>query len=283
MRPKSSSINIFHYHDYRAYLRDVYQLAKKSRGSFSFRTFSKRAGFSSPNFLKLVMDGQRNLTEESLPKFMTGLGLNKQEQEFFRNLVFYNQAKDHENRDAYYHRLVQSRKFASLKPIEKHQYEYCSEWYHSVIRELVAAPDFDGTAEWLSGRISPPITPAQAKKSLKLLVNLGFLTKVEDNKFHQTSSLVSTGAEVASVALYNYHMSLLDITKMALEAVPASQRDVSSMTIGVMKERIPLLKKKIQEFRQEILKIVSTDTKPEEVVQLSIQMFPLTKMKEGDQ
>lgn len=281
MKKGGSTINLFEYLDYRAYLKDIYQTAKKSRGSFSFRRFSQMAGFASPNFLKLVMDGKRNLTEDSLPKFMTGLKLNKQEQEFFRNLVYYNQAKTHEKKDYYYQRLIQSKKFSQLKPIEKNQYEYCSEWYHSVVRELAVSKDFDGTPEWLSRRIFPSITPAQARKSLETLETLGFISKDEEGKYRQSSPLVSTGNEVTSLALYNYHMNLLDVAKTALEGVPAEQRDMSSMTLGVAQSRVPDLKKMIQEFRQQVMKTVSTDREPEEVVQLSIQLFPLTRKREA--
>lgn len=280
MKKGESTINLFEYLDYRAFLKDLYRSAKNSRASFSFRRFSQTAGFASPNFLKLVMDGKRNLTEDSLPKFMTGLRLNKQEQEFFRNLVFYNQAKTNEKKDYYYQRLIQSKKFSQLKPIEKHQYEYCSEWYHSVIRELVVSKEFDGTPEWLAGRIFPSITPPQARRSLETLEKLGFIKKNDEGKYQQSSPLVSTGSEVTSLALYNYHMNLLDVAKKALEQVPAEQRDMSSMTLGVAKSRVAQIKKMIQEFRQQVMKAVSTDTSPEEVVQLSIQMFPLTRGEE---
>ncbi|MDO8518852.1 MAG: TIGR02147 family protein, partial [Deltaproteobacteria bacterium] len=54
-------------------------------------------------------------------------------------------------------------------------------------------------------------------------------------------------------------------------------RDVSTLTLGIRKERLPQLKQKIQEFRKEILKFVSADTEPEEVAQINIQMYPLTR------
>lgn len=277
MKSQALKINLFNYLDYRTYLKDYYQAFKKSRAGFSFRTFSKRAGFTSPNFFQLVMEAKRNLTEESLVPFMKGLGFNKQEQEFFRNLVFFNQAKAHEVRDAYYQKLLQSKKFSQLKPIEKNQYDYCSGWYHSVVRELITVKDFDGTPEWLVGRISPAISVAQARGSLELLETIGFIKKTDQGHWRQSSPLLSTGNEVTSLSLFNYHLNMLDLTKEVLHHVPAAQRDISSMTLGIKKENLPMLKKKVQEFRQEILKLVSTDTSPDEVVQLNMQLFPLTK------
>lgn len=276
MTVRDGNIDLFHYLDYRKFLRDFYQNAKKKRAGFSFRSFSRKAGFGSSNFYKLVMDGDRNLTEESASKFAAALGLNKEEQLFFKNLVLFNQAKSQKEKQAHYQKLLGSRKFGKLKALDKTQFQYCSEWYHAVVRELIAHKKFDGTPEWLAAHIFPPITPAQAKKSLELLEKLGFIKKTASGRWKQTSSLVSTGAEVMSLALFSYHMSMLDLTRQVLEAVPAAKRDISALTLGVDREKIGTIKEKIRRFRREIMEFASTDTHPNEVIQLNIQLFPFT-------
>jgi len=276
MKGPDSKISIFHYLDYRQFLRDWYLHAKASRGSFSFRSFSKKAGFQSTNFLKLVMDGDRNLTEESLVKFALALKLNKQEQEFFRNLVFFNQAKTHEQKNQYYAKLLQSKKYSELKPIEKNQFEYYSTWYHPVIRELAVSKAFDGKSESIAKLLSPEVTTAQVERSLHLLENLGFIQKTPEGRYRQASQLISTGAEVSSLVIFNYHKLLLSLCDEVMDKVSGARRDVSTLTLGVAKGRIPQLKKKIQDFRQEVLKLVADDSEPDEVVQLNIQLFPLT-------
>ena len=55
---------VFGYVDYRRYLADYYAHAKKCHYGFSFRVFSKRAEISSSNYLRLVIDGKRNLTSD---------------------------------------------------------------------------------------------------------------------------------------------------------------------------------------------------------------------------
>ncbi len=222
------------------------------------------------------MDGERNLTEESLSQFIIGLKLNKQEQDFFRNLVFYNQAKTNEQKDLYYQKLLRSRKYNQLRPIERDQYEYYSTWYHPVVRELAVSQKFDGTFESISKLLSPEISPSQVEKSIELLEKLRMIERTKDGRWKQASTLISTGAEVSSVAIFNYHKILLDLSKEILDKTPASQRDISTMTLGIVKGRLPQLKKKIQEFRQEILKLVAMDTEPDEVVQLNIQLLPMT-------
>ena len=53
--------SVYEYLDYRQFLRDHFAASKKAKPQYSFRYFSRRAGLSSSNFLKLVMDGKRNL------------------------------------------------------------------------------------------------------------------------------------------------------------------------------------------------------------------------------
>lgn len=273
---KPNPVNVFEYTDYRTFLRDWYEAAKRGGGSLSYRSFAQRAGLKSINFYKFVMDGVRNLTADSAAKFALGLRLNKQETEFFKKLVLYTQAKTHEEKNRRYQDLLRSRKYSQLKPIEREQYEYYATWYHPVVRELVVSKDCDGTSEWIAGRLSPAITPAQAEKSVELLEKLGFVERTEDGRWRQASSIVSTGAELKSHIVHNYHKLVLDLTKRVIDETPVERRDVSTMTLGVVRGRVPELKRLIQNFRQEVLKAVASDTEPEEVVQLNIQMFPLT-------
>ena len=61
---------------------------------------------------------------------------------------------------------------------------------------------------------------------------------------------------------------------------PGEQRDVSAMTLGITQDQLPDLKKKVQEFRREILKFVATDEHPDTVVQLNMQLFPVNRIPE---
>ncbi len=275
--PKTTTpINLFEYLDYRKFLKEWYEYHKKNTRGFSFRSFSKAAGFGSPNFLKRVMDGTRNLTASSLQGVMKGIGLNKQESEFFKCLVNFNQSESHEDKNLHYQKIITSQKFSRLKPLQKDQYEFCSTWYHPIIRELVVMEEFDGTPEWLAKTVRPSITPQLAKKSVELLERLQFIKKTGPKKWIQTEPVVTTGHEAISLTSLNYHKNVLDLVKHQLARTYPQERDVSALTLGVKKGRLPQIKKKIQEFRAEILQLVSEDASPEDVVLLSMQLLPVS-------
>ena len=97
---------IFDYLDYRAFLRDMFKYRKQQAKHFSYRFFARKSGFKSPNFLKLVTDGDRNLSYESITKVAKGFSLKKQEQEYFEYLVLMNQAGTHDEKNRYYIKMA---------------------------------------------------------------------------------------------------------------------------------------------------------------------------------
>ena len=87
---------------------------------------------------------------------------------------------------------------------------------------------------------------------------------------------MSTGPELTSLVVHNYHKKILELTHHVMDSLSMRERDVSTLTLGVKKERIPEFKKRLREFRKELLELASTDDEPEEVVQLNLQFFPVT-------
>lgn len=280
MQERNLQVNLFEYRDYRSFLQAWYKSAKKHIPHFSYRQFSRKAGFKTSNFLMLVMKGQRNLSDLSISKFVKGLGLNKQEADFFWNLVHFNQAKKSEEKNHFYKLLLGNKKLKQMQPIEQPHYEYYSHWYHPVIRELLCARECDGSPEWLAQHISPKVTVAQCAKSIELLEALNFVEKKENGRYRQKNSIISTGPQLTSVTVHNYHKSLLNLSLEVMDTLSNKERDVSSMTLGVKKEKVIEIRKRIAEFRKSLLEYVAEDIDPEEVLQLNIQFFPVGKSVE---
>jgi|GEM_PF-609728 len=78
--------NVFDYLDYREFLRATYAEGKRLK-KLSYRAFSRRAGLLSPNYLKLVIDGKRNITHEMAQRFAQALHLTAEGTEYFELLV----------------------------------------------------------------------------------------------------------------------------------------------------------------------------------------------------
>lgn len=92
MGSRKREIDVFEYRNYRAFLRYFYQRGKANR-TLSLRSFSQRAGLRSPNYLKLVIDGDRNLTPQVAARFAKACELSGEAADYFCDLVAFNQAR----------------------------------------------------------------------------------------------------------------------------------------------------------------------------------------------
>src|SRR3954468_3956622 len=101
----ATPVNVFGFLDYRAALRALYAHKKSAEYGFSHPAFSRRAGLKSTNFLKLVMDGKRNLSASAAGRFAAALGLSGAEADYFCELVNYNQSESIRERSRAHERL----------------------------------------------------------------------------------------------------------------------------------------------------------------------------------
>lgn len=273
---------VFDYHDYRAFLRDHYAQRKAQSRGFSFRAFSRKAGLGSPNYLKLVMDGQRNLTREMAVRFAEACGLEGEAAAFFLDLVEMGQARTSKERAAALTRLARFRRYRKAHKLELAQSEYHSKWYLPAIRELVARRDFREEPEWIARTLRPSISPEEARRAVATLLALGLLVRGPRGKIAQGEPLVTTGPETRGIHIGNYHRAMLQRAAESIDEIPAPERDISSLTLCVGADGVQRLKQRIQSFRKELLAMSEDEKDPVVVVQLGFQLFPLTRGREKD-
>jgi len=268
---------IYNFSDYRQFLKKMFEYKKETALSFSYRNFSRLAGFSSPNFLKLVIDGQRNLTNTSIAKIAKGFKLKKPEREYLENLVFMNQATDHQERDHYYKKIISMKTPKNMKLLQSAQYDYFSKWYLPVLRELVMFEGKQLTAKSLAEKLSPKVKEKDVAAALTQLKNLGLVHKDNNGYWKQSEPVITTGPEVKSLLVTNFHHEMIKMAADSIDRFSADKRDISAVTLSISQRNIPEIKSKIAEFRKKILKEYACDQTPDQVIQINIQMFPLTK------
>jgi uncharacterized protein (TIGR02147 family) len=273
--------DVFDYLDYRRYLRELYQ-RRKERSSFSYRAFSMRAKLKSPNYLKLVIDGERNLTPAMAKRFAAACGLSGQAALFFVELVTFGQAESIDDRNDSYSKLRKFRQYREAHHLQIAQDEYHSRWYLPAIRELALAHDFRADPEWIASRLVPRIKVAEAKLALEILQQLGLLVPNDAGELSQGTSLVSTGAETASLHMVNFHRTMMQLASESLERIRHDRRDISSVTLCLGPSGLEMIKRSIVRFRRELLELSELEKSPEQVVQVNFQLFPLSGTSVGN-
>lgn len=278
--PESKSL--YQYQNYRDFLKDFYTRSKAESSKFSFRYFSREAGFQSPSFLKQVMEGKRNLSEDGIEKFSKALKLNKEEKHFFKNLVLLNQATTVDERHLHARELLRSRTFKKLNPIRESQLRYLSEWYYIPIREMVSLPAFREDPVWIAQHLRPSITPEEAQGALAELLKLGLLLRGPDGRLVQADKDIFVPDQITSSFLAHGHRELIKKASESIDLIPSAQREISAVTIKLSAESFKKIKEIIQNFRNDIRAEAARDEHPDAVYQFTLQVFPLAETKGED-
>lgn len=269
--------DIFGYLDYRAFLGDYYRAAKQNTRSFSYRYFSRRAGYASPNFLKLVIDGKRNLSTDSVDRFADALSMNDDEHRFFSDLVAFAQASSPEETAEAYERVSGSQRFRDARRIDAQFVDYLTHWYYPAIREMAARADFRDEPAWIASQLLPPITEPEAAEALGVLFELGLLVRDDEGRVRRGDVAWTTGHEVRAFAAGAYHRQMLQRAAGSIQLIDRSQRELSATTVCITAHTATELKERIQGFRERLIARCDEDDNPSTVYQLCIQLFPLSR------
>jgi uncharacterized protein (TIGR02147 family) len=271
-------IDIYEYIDYRKLLNDLYHERRAENPHFSYRYIAQKVGFSSAGFFANIIQGKRNISPEIIFGFARAFKFKKPETEYFELLVHFDQAKNHEQKNYYFEKILSSKK-SKLKITERQQYEFYSKWYYTAVREILDIYKFNGEDyAALAKRVSPPITTVQAKKAIELLLKMGFIKKNSEGYFEQVDPFISTGYEAQSVSITNFLMSTIDLAREAIDRYPRDKRSISAVSFSISENGYKAIDERLKTFRREILEIARADKNKDRIYHVNFQIFPLSRV-----
>jgi uncharacterized protein (TIGR02147 family) len=269
----------YEYLDAQLFLRDLYELKKNTDSKFTVRYIAEKAGLKSSGHVTNILQGKVNLPSKLVLRIALTFELNKQETEYLGALVAYKNAKNLSEKKICFERLM-ALKRSRVKNLDTNQYEYFSKWHNVAVRECLDFFLFDNDFEALAAKLKPPITVAQAKKSIEILSSMGLIKKNPEGFYVKSEAVVSV-EEWSSLAINNFQLAMIDLAKASMDNTPPANRSFSGLTVSISEAGIVKLKEKIKRFRQEILEMVQDDNDIDQVFQININAFPLTQ-KNGE-
>jgi uncharacterized protein (TIGR02147 family) len=272
----TEKIDVFSYQDFKAFLKDYYCERRRRDRRFSIRFFARRAGLRSQNYLKVVMDGRRSLTQKNLPKFIKGLGLDPLQAEYFQTLVKLNQSTDSSERREHLERLLQLQKKKASLTLHGPQLEFFSHWRNVVIFEMACQESFVADPDDISFKLGGKTSPQEVAQSLDLMVSTGILVKNFQGRFVPVATQIGLPDDVNDEKVRQVHRCLLELGLAALQAGEQGGSEWRGLTIGLAREQIPHFKARLREFQKELNALFSTG-KGSAIYQLNMQFFKLTK------
>ena len=270
---------IIEYSDFRKYMRDFYE-ERKLRHVFSWREFSKAAGFTSSSYMKVVCDGKSNLSRIGVERTGQAMGLVGFEMDYFRAMVNFGQETDEAKKKAAYEEMLSIAKIHKVRVIEGELFKFYETWKNPVLREL--APLMPGaTPGEIAKKCYMDISANDVKETLDFLTKAGFIKKTGENTFVQTETSIKGSPEATKLAIRDMHREMAKIAASSLD-LAKTERNFSGVTMGISKDSYEQIVKELDECRRKIISIAAGDKNIDQVYRLNLQLFPLTrKVKEN--
>jgi uncharacterized protein (TIGR02147 family) len=276
--------NLFEYLDYREFLHSYMEERKADNPHYSLRMVAYKLGCN-PGFFTRILKGARNLSPQLILKLGEFLKFNAKQKHYFELLVNYNQAKKQVEKDHFFHQLDIFRT-SKVKETSIGQHAMYSQWYYIVLRELIELLPCKSASEetfrMLSNYFEMKVTPDQIRLAFKTLDDLGILKRKSDGAFTVKERFISSGKDIPQVIVNRVLLQFMELAKMAVDRFPREERSLSTLTFSVSDKGFQKIREKLDQYRREILSIVSEGGDPvDRVCHLNMHLFPVTKPYKG--
>jgi uncharacterized protein (TIGR02147 family) len=266
--------SVIEYEDYRSFMNDYYQW-KKRISAFSWREFTKRGGFTSPNYLKLVCEGKSGLSKKGIERAADAMDLVGAEREYFRQLVKFGQAKKVAEKKSAYTEMKEIASAHKVRVLEGESVSFYESWKYPVLREL--APMMPGAKPLdMAKACGGAFSAEEVRNALAFLTRAKFLKKIADDVYEQENRSLQMSVAAMPMLIRAMHKEMAGLAKDAIEKFPIEERNFTGITMGIDDEGYAEILKELEKCRKRIISIAMAKKGGNRVYRLNMQMFPLT-------
>jgi uncharacterized protein (TIGR02147 family) len=253
-------------------------LSANGRKISNLETIAKELGYKSPSILTMVLKGQRLPSDDMIDAMSEHWKLTSSDREFFRLLV---QAERRKKKGRDISQTTEKlRKLAKNKNpfvISLQQFHLIKDWFYHVVKALIMTPGFVEDPLWISRKLRKKITPAQAKKAIDTLVELGICHRDPvSGALKLSSEYTETTHDTPSEAFQGHHQGMIHRALEALEEQPIEKRHFNSLTLQLAADRVPEAKARILQFVRDFYTEFDNGHS-NQVFQLNVQFFEHTR------
>ena len=274
------------YMNYRQFLEDFYQYKRRaSKGAlraYTYAVFSAAANIKSPNYLKMIIEGKRNLSDDMILKFSRALGLMKEQTDEFRLLVHYTQAMDPAERNMYLKNLSEHRVASKLKSgeIDRRVWEKVPNWVTWIVYAMIDQEGVQFDTKTLKRLLRGKASEDEIETALKTLISSGDIARDEvTGEIKKSRNLTESPEEIPVALVRKLQSQLMYLGLESLYQDQPTEREFGSLTLSLTKQEFEEIKFKLRQMRKSLHKdnsISRMKQKGERVYQLNLQLFPVT-------
>ena len=273
------------YMDYRLFLADFYHykkaLTRTSIRPYSYAIFSAAADIKSPNYLKMIIEGKRNLSPDMVAKFAKACGLNKAHTDEFKLLTFFNQCEDPADRNYALKQLSEFRMEQKIKhgELDRKVLEKVPNWIGWIIYALVDQAGVTFQITQLKDLLRGKASESEIENAFENLLKSGELVKDPVTGEITKGKPTEAPEEIPSALVRKLQMQLMYLGLESLYQDQAAEREFGSLTLSLTEKEFEELKFKLRQMRKSLNKdnsIARLAAKGDRVYQLNLQLFPVS-------
>ncbi len=283
---QTNSPHIHDYTDYRKYLKDMYEFRKVTESTglraYSYSHFSAAADIKSPNYLKLIIEGKRNLSDDMISRFARALRLEKQQIEEFKALVLYGQADEPVERNKYLKDLAEIRADQeNASDADKQKWEKVPGWIGWVLYAMMDQKNTGVEPEQLQKLFRAKASVQEVRDSLQKLIASGeIVTDENTGELKRPRELIDTPQDLPVALIRRLQTELIYLGIESLFRDSPKDREFGALTVALTQEEFEQTRFELRQLRKRIHKDVTVKrqtSKGDRVYQLNIQLFPVTE------
>lgn len=242
----------------------AYRCSRNSQ--YSLRSFALQLD-KDHSTLSQLLRGKRPMTEKTIEQIGSKLGL---ERDLINSFIAREKlAGPHDAPLADVHLLAQQ--------LTQDTAELVSNVYHYTILELVRLAEFKPDSRWIARVLG--ITTDEVNVALNRLIRLGLLEmEARDRWVDKSGDTTASFDEFTGVAIQRLSEQVRRLFMAALQETPQEYRAHSSTTMAVNTARLPAALELIAKFRRELAASLNSGGGCDEVYQLEISLFPISKI-----
>lgn len=274
------------YLNYRDFLRAFYlykrEMTKGNRRQYNYSFFSAAADIRSPNYLKMIIEGQRNLSEEMAFKFARAMQMNKENMDEFVLMVLYSQETDPVLRNQYLKSLSDFRLQKALRQgvIDRKYLDKVPNWIGWILYSLLDQEGAQFTASALRQLLRNKASETEIQNALNKLIDSGeFVLDAETGEIKKGRKQGDGTDDIPVDLIRRLQTQLMSLGLESLFQDSPMEREFGTLTLSLTKKEFEELRFQLRKFRKQIHKdnsIQRMNEKGERVYQMNLQLYPVT-------
>jgi uncharacterized protein (TIGR02147 family) len=246
-------------------MREGLSLKQRNNPHYSLRAYARDIGIH-PSTLSQIINGKRPLPVKDSELVAKRLNLSPKESSLFKESLLRNKST--------FSQIKISEEDSRIQ-LDDSYYKIIAEWEHYALLELFNLQDFNRTNADVARRLD--LTSNRTDVVITNLLTCGLLEKEEDGRIKKVFNDVKTSEDITSQALQDSHRETMQMGIQKLSTIDVDLRDFSSSTLAIDMKKLPEAKALIREFRRKMA-ILTEEGDREEVYQIAVQFYPLSKI-----